>query len=331
MRVDHWRTLAAIFALPFCLGALDGPASAQAAFPAPTSATITLQPGESVRAALQRVRRQQQLAGLLSAMTAVSKSAPAAAEAANGSTLPAIVSGQITSGALNVIVPPAAPVLQLNYRAPGVYAMLLEFTSPHGQVLTSSYVGQTLHGAQGTITFQDFANTLGLYAEPGIWTLTSATISATINHSTVNTNYDQSQLAAIFTNPTMTVVNNGTPDFTPPVVSAGKILTPLVHLTGPHPSVDISLTVQDVAGVNQAYVVFAPTQTTLQETTNAVLPVPMVNGPVPLEYKFSLSSLEGPYRVVGYAAFDLAGNYVVDDTPADLNAAFGTTTFWVTN
>ncbi|HEY0256129.1 MAG TPA: hypothetical protein VGC39_01705, partial [Candidatus Methylacidiphilales bacterium] len=178
--------------------------------------------------------------------------------------------------------------------------------------------------------------TLGLYSEGGTWTLTSAEIYLEqLVGGAIETTYDQAQLEAMFTNLSVNVTNNGTPDYTPPIVSAGKILTPIVHAENPPGFFKTSLTVQDeISGVNSAFVIVEPAQSGGPVSYDEpAFPAPVFNGTVgnSIQLNGGGGALEGPYWIVGYGATDVAGNAFVDDNSADIKALFGRRFFWVVN
>jgi hypothetical protein len=299
---------------------------------APESASvIMLQPGESMKQALHRATQAAALARHYAAIGAVPQQYPLPTAP---QTAPTITAGTVVSPSLNVIAPPAAPTVQFRFLAPSgfVYA-IFDFTSPHGQTLEAVYT-QYRQKAKGDITFQDFGSTLGLYSEAGTWTLTSAEIYAGVG---VETTYDQAQLQAMFTNLAVNVVNTGTQDYTPPTVTAGKILTHIVHagLPGPKSYFRADLTVQDdVSGVNSVTMFVEPKQSNgpVFDSTLPV-PAPVLSGTVEsdVELWYGGPLVEGPFVIVGYGVTDAAGNSFLDESRADIKALFGTPFFWVAN
>lgn len=308
---------------------IQWPAPGRAAEPAPTNPiaarVITVQQGESVRDALRRAMRAERIAARLG-----EANIPASPETGTTAGAPQIVAGNIVVSGLNVIAPPAAPTLQFRFTAPSGFSIAeFEFTSPHGQTLAAIYTPSSAPGTHGSVTFQDFNSTLGLYAEPGAWTLTFATISG----AGTSTTYDQAQLASIFKTTTINVTNTGTPDFTPPDVTAGKIMTPVVHAFGRNPYFITNLTVSDdVSGVDVVYVFVEPLQGSgFATASEPPLPLPVLDGSAVNEVPFGFYSIQGPYKIVAYGATDVAGNLFEDESAADIKALFGRTGFFVEN
>lgn len=95
----------------------------------------------------------------------------------------AITAGSITTPTLNVSVAPAAPGFSISYAAPGgLKSVSVTLTSAEtAQSLTVSFppppLTDEVDGATGTLALQDPVHSvLGLYAAPGTWKLTAATI-----------------------------------------------------------------------------------------------------------------------------------------------------------
>ncbi len=295
----------------------------------PTMHCVTVLPGETVTQATRRALRDE---GLARRGMAVRPPLPAGTPL-DGTVAPTLIAGSIVSPSINVTVPIAAPVIQFTFRAPSLWdEVMFEFTSPHGRVLDLYYAPQYPSGRKGTATFQDIHGALGLYAEPGAWTLTYAIITASYGPFAVSTSYDQSQLAAIFANPTLTVVNPGEPDITPPTVSSGKILTPVVHVLKPNAYFSAQLNVaDDVSGVNAVYLYVAQKQSGMKLSPQPGLPAPILKGSAEVSLQFNSLSLQGPYSILGYGAQDVAGNMFLDETDSDIKTTFGTTVFKVEN
>jgi hypothetical protein len=325
---SRWGLAAALVA-QWSISACFQPSLANSA-PQPAG-VIVLKPGESIVQAWHRATQAAALARHYAAIGAVSQQFPVLAAP---QTAPTITAGTVVSPSLNVITPPAAPTVQFRFSAPSgfIYA-IFDFTSPHGQTLEAVYT-QYRQKAKGDITFQDFGSPLGLYSEAGTWTLTSAEIYAGVG---VETTYDQAQLQAIFTNLAVNVINTGTQDYTPPTVTAGKILTRIVHagLPGPKSYFRANLTVQDdVSGVNSVTMFVEPKQANGPLFDSTIqLPAPVLSGTAVsyIELYYGGPLVEGPFAIVGYGATDYAGNSFLDESRADIKALFGTPFFWVEN
>ena len=92
---------------------------------------------------------------------------------------PQIVSGKILTPKVNVRIGSATPEYHFVFNAPGYYSSnTFIFTGPSGQTVYQDY-GVPPPGPEktGGITFADLYGGFTIYSEPGIWTLTSASIS----------------------------------------------------------------------------------------------------------------------------------------------------------
>jgi hypothetical protein len=296
------------------------PATGQAATVLPH--VITIKPGETPRAAWARAVLQEVLArhGINTLPT----------HAVNPAAAPSIGSGKILSTSLDVTAQPASAKVSFKYAAPGFFNYaFFEFTSPGGQVLFAFYGAPVPSATSGSITFLDPEDTLSLYAQPGKWTLTQASI---VDGADVETDYTGSALAALFPSLTLKVVNAGEADFTPPVVTAGKVVTKKVSLSSPFPYFEAKLTItDDMSGV--AYpIVFIGPSTDLGLSINDVPPLPKLSGVFPSATPVTdfVPANPGTWFIIGYGAVDVAGNFFEDTTAADVQTLFGTTTFKVT-
>ena len=130
----------------------------------------------------------------------------------------------------------------------------------------------------------------------------------------------------------LTVINNGTPDFTPPMVQSGKILTKNVSIGDPNARFRVSVTAtDDVSGVEFPIVLVNHDGIYpggLQVTNPA--PQPLQSGTFTAEVpSLFFATALGDWKIVGYGAIDAAGNAFVDDKPADIRATFGDEIFHV--
>jgi hypothetical protein len=258
--------------------------------------------------------------------------------------LPPIIQPQITSGkiltpTLNVEKAPAAPELSVTFTtgSAGVGGIDAVFVSAStSQILYSNY-NPTSWPTQGTVAFLTptgsylglySGGALGLYAAPGTWSLLELSISDRAGNYIV---YTQSQLAAIFPSLTITVTNPLKPDTTAPVVSAGKILTPVVHLSSANKDFAVNLTVSDdLSGVFQKCVYVTSPSNAGPFCDKSFTASPVVNGSV--NAYFDLAGMaKGTWTISGYFVCDVAGNCKQDLNATDVKNLFGTTTFTVTN
>jgi hypothetical protein len=305
------------------LVALAAPQIAHAAG-TPLPHVIVLRQGETGAQALRRMRLNEMLA--LHGITAVTHPASATPDSAS----PAITSGSIVTTALNVAVPPATPEIKFTYNTPGLlYYAYFAFVSPAGNELYVQYATPVPTSKKGTIAFEDLLSRIGLYAQPGTYTMIAAGIT---DGSFAQTDYSQSQLQAIFSNLTFSVTNTGAVDFTPPTISAGKILTNTVSLSAAFPFFRSSITAaDDVSGVAYPIVFISPPgDGGFGYSFNNYAPLPLLSG------KFANATSvagepTGTWSIIGYGACDVAENCFIDETQADILSLFGKDSFKVTN
>jgi hypothetical protein len=245
---------------------------------------------------------------------------------------PTIVSGKILTPSISVAVAPATPAMTFKFSAAGYfnYAYFF-FTGPSGQMLNFGY-GVAPPGAEtaGTITFANAGSPLSIYTQPGIWKMTSAYI---VDLAGNQTNYTQSQLAALFPSLTLTIANPNPVDLIAPVVSSGKIETPTISLSSATPFVKVALTATDnLSGIYSTYLsltepggvaypgnafVIQPTQTKAQTAIAGAL--------------LSATGLPtGTWTISSYTICDVAQNCLTQSNAATLKQQLGATTFTVT-
>ena len=149
---------------------------------------------------------------------------------------------------------------------------------------------------------------LGLYSQPGVWTLTFASIE---DKSNLVTYYMGSDLAALFPSLTMTVYNNNKPDFTPPTFSTGTVVTPTVDASGATAYFKATLKVaDDVSGVSSIYVdIQAPGGS--QYFARANIPAPTKAGMVTASANIA-GGAAGTWTITGIQLEDAAGNEAED-------------------
>ncbi len=138
-------------------------------------------------------------------------------------------------------------------------------------------------------------------------------------------------MASIFPSLTIQVTNNGSPDITAPMVSAGRVLTPTVHLSSANPVFGASLTVSDdISGVQYGVIgVDPPSGSGLIAHQGGSAPV--LNGTIKVYAYLNGSAPTGTWSITQFGACDVAGNCSSDTNPSDIQALFGTTTFQVVN
>jgi len=242
---------------------------------------------------------------------------------------PTISAGAVKQGKLVVGQADSYPILKFTYnsKANPLEGVSFTFTSPNGAYsYTYNYNPRTL-ATGGTVVFEPDMNAR-YWSQPGRWTLTSAQIfDVQYNY----TEYDQAQLAAMFPEPYITVVNNGLVDVTPPVVTAGHILTPSVSLSSPVPTFRVTLTgTDDVSGIGVSFVVVEAPGGTFGQTLLAPVPTPTKAGTVVAYASLFTGQKTGKWSITGYGLCDLAGNCLSYSKEADVKKLFGTTSFTVT-
>lgn len=296
---------------------------------------VTMRPGESLPLALIRTQ--------LDARAAQLRKAWAASDRRNLTAAPSIVSGRILTSSIDTIHAPASPKISVRFDASaGLSSIGATFQSDStGQTLLSSYdVGFGVPPlTSGKIMIEEpFAGItsdmgrggLGLYAAPGTWTLVSLAI---IDSSGTKTTYDQTQIPALFpSGSTIKVKNPASPDTKAPLVTAGKILTPTVHLSSTPASFGARMTVSDdISGVELPCVFVQPPGATAPFCAPIVLPAPVLSGTVESWTFIGGLGQTGTGTITGYEVCDVAGNCLVDSNASDVKALFGTTTFTVAN
>ncbi len=174
---------------------------------------------------------------------------------------PSLTSGQIITPTMNAGNPKSLPVLKVGISAPGgIEDCGFTLTSPAGVdyifagcfeppgVLTGTFLayagplfsGTSASGGAGSGFY--VVNQPSTYLQGGTYTLTAAQIT---DYSGKTTNYTASQLAAIFSRTTLSVVNNGKPDYTPPVAVSVQINTPVVHVSKANAYAKVTVKVTD--------------------------------------------------------------------------------------
>ncbi len=330
----HCQWFCVALAAQFSIPALIQPAMADSA-PGATPWVVNIHPGQTPAEAVRAALRQAALirdagparAILLRPTSDVDPGTPGA---------PRIIAGNVLTPSVNVAVAPGlAPTVQINFNAPnGASYATFRFQSPHGQTLSFTYFDTHKPQQRGSWTIQGnqaSQGTADLYAEPGAWALTSVELIDTKNQKTT---YDARRLARLFPSTTLNVINTGTPDFTPPVVESGKILTRNISVSRANARFHVSLTAtDDISGVEYPIVVVdhANVYPGGLAVSNSA-PVPLQSGTFTASLPTStFAPALGIWKVVAYGATDAAGNLFLDDKPADIRATFGDETFRVNN
>lgn len=296
---------------------------------------IELQPGESPQAAMYRNRIEERSAELRAAWIAAGKPISNSA--------PVVTSGKLLTTSIKTTVAPAAPRLSVAFQASaGLSYIGAAFRSnSSGQVVYAEY-DTPYHGPgpkSGTVTIEQSGGQdsfyylighLSLYSATGTWTLTNLTIE---DLSGGQMQYGGSQLATLFGGAiTLTVTNPASPDTTAPLVTAGKILTPTVHIGSTTPSFGASLTVSDnLSGALEFCVYIAPPGSSSGSCYDNHSAAPVVSGTFNTWNYIGASGTKGTWTITGYGVCDVATNCFYDNNAADVKALFGTNTFAVAN
>lgn len=327
--VSHAICSIAIAALTFPAVSFGQQAAAGAAAGVP--AVVVAEPGQAAGDAVKAALRAAAFARYPAAEAAVllHRTTPAPGDQPGS---PRIISGKILSTSINVATAPGlAPTTEVSFRAAnGAAYVILTFRSAHGQQISNAYYAPYRLQKHGSWTFQDYQGAgPKLYAEAGNWTLTSAEI---VDGKYQKTTYDARRAAKLFQPAFFTVINNGTPDFTPPTISAGAILTQHVNLNNADAAFKASMTgSDDVSGIAYPILVVRSVANPLYTATSrGDLPLPQLSGTFTASIPaFDFLGITGAWQIVGYGAADVAGNVFMDDKEADVRAVFGKTHFHV--
>ncbi len=246
-------------------------------------------------------------------------------------TPPVITAGSILTPALSVTQAPAAPAISFTFKAPGYYdTNTFSFTNATGQGFSTGY-GIPPPGLEksGTIVFSNPLSPLSIFLPPGTYSLSSATLTDLAGNTTT---YDAAQSAALFPAVTVTLANGGTPDITPPTVSAGKIDTRTISLSSAVPFFQVSLTAADnLSGIADIYLALnEPDGTGYQGTSFIEVPAQTTSGSFAAGALLGAGLPTGTWTIAGYVICDVAGNCLNQFDTATLTQQFGSLSFMVT-
>jgi hypothetical protein len=293
---------------------------------------VAFPPGESPAATLHRVHMEALLGGKVGLAPG---GRPTTAD-------PTIISGKLLTTTLEATQAPATPQVSFKYSSPGLlYYVKFAFMSPNGQqVLDTIYTTSVPTSKAGKLVVEnsydvlqpqaEYYQYLGLYAQQGPWTLVDAFI---LDEAGNYTSYSASQIAALFPSVTLNVTNAGTPDSTPPTVSAGKLLTPTVKLGSPRPYFRVQLSAaDDISGVAIVEILVTDPDNGRWISSGSP-PSPFLSGNVIAGTNFAADGAvpTGSWTITGYEVCDVAGNCLADANESDVQALLGTTSFEVTN
>ena len=294
------------------------------------SAAATAEPTQPGAALQALAARDPVLAGRLAAQRAMLRALSAGPSAAVPATAPPTISaGKILTPTVSVLRSPATPLIRFTYSAPGALALIgYTFQSPAGTFYTVGYAPELPVDTGGTIEVEDAVLPMSLYSEPGTWTLLDVVIDDDLGQITL---YSGAQLSAILPSTTIGVTNSNRPDVVAPTASAGSILTPTVSAGSSTPYFEAKLTVADnVSGVDIADVGLQGPGGIIAgasgQPSSPILSGSLIAGLNMSAYAGSL----GTWTITSLDVCDIAGNCLLDTSPADIKALFGTVTFTVT-
>ncbi len=252
---------------------------------------------------------------------------------------PSVVAGAVLTPSVNVAVAPGVPALQLTLKSGtvGVSSLIATLTSPDGRHnISTSFVNPPAYPpepAKQTLKFtvaspfSDYG--FGFYTEPGAWMLTNVTLF-TKDGQVID--YGSNQLAVLFSSTIVNVVNNGTPDTTPPSATKGMILTPTVSLGSASPTFAARLNAKDdISGVASIGIGIAgPAGSNFNTSAYVEVIYPATKGSFVSSTQLVQGNPVGTYTITSIGICDVAQNCVYDDSAADIMNLLGTTTFNVT-
>ena len=254
---------------------------------------------------------------------------------------PSISSGKILTPHVDVARAPGIPALQVVLQSGSVGAAMVEaqFASPVSgafvSIPTVAIPPYPPEPASETVRLQDGfpfgSGAASLYVAPGVWHLQDMVV---LSNDGQFVTYGAAQLASLFPSLTVDVANSsGTPDVAAPTIGHGRILTPIVSAGSPSPYVAARLTVADnLSGVSAASVTIGgPAGSHATFSLQTSLSFPVRKGQVDAYALLPSDAAPGTYTIIRVLALDVAGNTLTLDSPADINAVFGTVTFTVTD
>jgi hypothetical protein len=243
---------------------------------------------------------------------------------------PTITGGSVTASTITVGTAGQYPSLSVAYSAdtPGLSYVSVTFLSPSGETAYGGSYSTWYYTQTGTVSFA-IVTPLGLYAQPGNWSLASATL---VDNAGNSTTYTASQLQALFTNLSFTVVNTGPSAKAPPKIKSGALLNDTVSLSAKFPVLAANITASDKdgPGIYQAYVLIQPPGQTYSYYSFLPNALPMARGKVHANNVFASYSPTGTYAIVGFGVCDYANNCSGSNSDAAVVALFGTDSFTVT-
>ncbi len=245
-------------------------------------------------------------------------------------TPPTITGGAVTASTITIGTAGQYPSLSLSYQTdtPGLSFVSVEFASPNGQTVFSGAYPTDYYTQAGTLNFATVQG-LNLYSAPGQWSLVSATIFDNAGNSKT---YSASQLKALFTNLSFTIVNTGAVDEKPPTILSGQLVNDTVSLSAPLPTLAAKILAKDNNGPGMyiAYVQISPPGGGYSFYDLVPYPEPVDRGRLKANNLFDQFSPTGTWSIVAYGVCDYAGYCSGSSNESDVISLFGTDTFTVT-
>ena len=291
---------------------------------APPAARIVVQKGESPFLAIQGAADQGRAAELRVQWLASGHNLAPASESG-----PQITGGTVAAKTITVGVAGEYPELTFSYSAgsPGFSSADFVFVSPNGKTTYAVSAFAPYYKQTGTIRFQN-ASPVSLWAQPGVWQLSAATIYDIAGNKTT---YDAGQLAGLFTNTAFTIVNTGMVDAVPPTIRAGKLISDTVSLSQNYPELKTQiLSVDHGSGLYLGYVFIQPPGASYYYASIAPEAMPVARDWIKAYNAFNTNDPTGTWTIIGYAVCDFAQNCAGSTTVSDVVKLFGTNTFTVT-
>jgi hypothetical protein len=253
---------------------------------------------------------------------------------------PVLLSGKILTSSINVRTAPASPRTRIKFKTgqSGLSTISLYFysaTTSQAIYLYYSIPYQAAGPTDGTVNMQHPAGpsygssgAFNLYSAAGTWTLTNAYIYDQAGHSTF---YSGAALDALFPDGrTISVVNNGSPDTGNPSVTAGEVLTPVIHKSTDPLTFSAKLTVSDdISGVAYCYVLITAPDSSVNIAYGNYPPSPVPSGKVIAYNYLGSNPKKGLWTIAAVGVSDVTGNSIYISGATNIMDLFGTTTFRV--
>jgi len=250
-------------------------------------------------------------------------------------TEPSLSSGKVLTPTIDVTKAPGLPTVLLHAHpgSVGIEFIQVEATSPsftHNALVTLYPAAYPPPPSDETLRLQlssPFTNeAFGLYAEPGAWAVSSILL---VSQDGTFLSYSGS---AVFADPTINVINPGTPDVTAPSINHGTILTPGISLSDSAPYFAATLGVSDdLSGVANLYVTAVQSGTTTVIYAPASIGAPVLNGKLTAAAAIPSGTPTGTYTINTISVCDFAQNCVYLYQPAQISQVFKESTFQITN